>query len=66
MFEFERDPIIKTTSKKLDDYDLELGMAISNSLLKTPGSQIRDPYEIKKIVDEKIKEFIEKEKDTLP
>ena len=53
LFEFEEDNLPNNKSS-LDEYDLELGMVLSKSLVKEPGSQILSPKEVQKMVDEKL------------
>lgn len=55
MFEFESDSIENDKILRKDNFDVELGLAISRSLTSEPGSQIKSPEEIQEIVKLKLK-----------
>lgn len=59
MFEFEENSLIHLDKRKNDDFDVQLGLAMSNSIKKIPGSQILSPQEIHIKIQEKIENFLE-------
>lgn len=60
MLEFEEDRFKDVGKKNPEDYDLGLGMAISSSLAKAPGSQILSPEDVQNAVSSKIQEIVKK------
>lgn len=58
LFEFEDDSYgdIKKISK--DAYDVDLAIALSNSIKCIPGEQILSPFEVQKIISERIMEIL--------
>lgn len=58
MFDFEEDLHITVKRKHQDDYDVELGIALSLSIMKTPVSRILSPEEVQHRVFAKTKEVI--------
>jgi hypothetical protein len=60
MFEFEENSLSKLEKRRDDNFDLNLGLALSNSIKKSPGSQILSPEEIQVKIRDKIQEFLQK------
>ena len=63
MFDFEENSLGKLLKRKNDDYDLQLGLAISKSIKKTPGSQILTPQEIHLKIQQKVKFYLNSSSD---
>jgi hypothetical protein len=55
--EFEEDSAGDVISNKRDDYDLELGIALSKSLSKNEG--IASPEEVQKMVNGLLEQLLE-------
>jgi hypothetical protein len=57
MFEFEEDTLKKIQKRNVDDYDLKLGLAMSNSIKRIVGTQILNPEAIHQRIQDRIKEY---------
>lgn len=58
MFEFETNSLTALKKRKDDEYDLELGLAMSNSIKRVPGLQILSPEEIHIKIQEKVRNYL--------
>lgn len=60
MFEFEENSLSKLEKRNDDNFDLNLGLAVSNSIKKSPGNQILPPTEIQVKIRDKMQEYLQK------
>lgn len=57
MFEFEEDKVSDVVNKNMDEYDIELGIALSKSFVRPLGTQILSPETVDIMIRKKVELF---------
>lgn len=58
MFDFEEDTYERVPRRKAEMYDVDLAIAVSNSLVPVQGAQILTPLEVQRMVLEQIAQIV--------